>query len=158
MHFSFNWSKRWEMLTYLTHQQNRVHSLHITSFLTEYGFFTLYFYTQALIYMWRKLPKASSPPKLLWRQHRLPLNCSATPQCRWTGKAADVPLRVWIPLWWTWLMKMTFSLWIRLRASTWVLVLESTLSTFYEVLEDAFKHNLIIKHLCLCLCLSTFQY
>ena len=39
------------MLTYLTHQQNQVHSLHITSFLTEYGFFTLYYYTQALIYL-----------------------------------------------------------------------------------------------------------
>ena len=40
-------------------------------------------------------------------------------------------------------------------ASTSVLVLESTLST---LLEDAFKHNLIIKHLCLCLYLSNFQY
>ena len=39
------------MLTYLTHQQNQVHSLHITSFLTEYGFFTLCYYTQALIYL-----------------------------------------------------------------------------------------------------------
>ena len=39
------------MLTYLTHQQNQVHILHITSFLTEYGFSTLYYYTQALIYL-----------------------------------------------------------------------------------------------------------
>ena len=31
------------------------------------------------------------------------------PRCRWTGNAADVLLRVWIPLWWTWPMRMTFS-------------------------------------------------